>query len=372
MDSPGGRVSVIWLLLVGCGGGSTPSYPLAVPEHFPPPPIPADAGLTKDKVELGRRLFYDKRLSVNETISCGSCHMQQLAFTDGKALSVGATGQQTPRGAMSLGNIVYASTLTWANPLLHSLSEQAAIPMLGEDPVEMGLTGHEDEALDRISAEPLYPPLFASVYGEGGITLPNVLDAIAAFEQTLVTADSPYDRWVGGDASAVSDAAERGWRLFHSERLECFHCHGGFNFSDSVDHGGLVEREVGFHNNGLYDIDGKGTYPPGHTGVHHVTGRAEDMGRYKAPTLRNIAVTAPYMHDGSLATLSDVLDHYAAGGKGAAAHGPKSDNALKSEFIQGFILKDDEKADVIAFLEALTDQTFLTDPKLSDPWATGR
>jgi cytochrome c peroxidase len=147
--------------------------------------------------------------------------------------------------------------------------------------------------------------------------------------------------------------------LFYSERLECFHCHGGFNFTDSSRHGEYNPTALPYHNTGLYNEDGKGAYPAGNAGVYDVSGDARDMGRFRAPTLRNIAVTAPYMHDGSIATLGGVLDHYAAGGR---AH-----SKLTSEFIPGFIISDTEKADVIAFLQSLTDETVLKDPRLGPP-----
>jgi cytochrome c peroxidase len=160
--------------------------------------------------------------------------------------------------------------------------------------------------------------------------------------------------------------------LFFSERLECFHCHGGFNFSDAVDHARLPEPERAFHNTGLYNVDGNGAYPPGDRGLLALTGNPADMGRFKAPTLRNIAVTAPYMHDGSIATLEEVIDHYAEGGR-TIASGPDagvgSASPLKDPFVSGFVLSDRERADLVAFLESLTDESFLTDPRFSDPFA---
>ncbi|MFT5684450.1 MAG: cytochrome c peroxidase, partial [Myxococcota bacterium] len=174
--------------------------------------------------------------------------------------------------------------------------------------------------------------------------------------RTLLSFTSPYDAHVGGDSSALSTQEKRGMELFFSERLECFHCHGGFNFTDAMDHSGMAIAEVAFHNTALYD-----PYPADNTGIEEITGEMGDRGRFKAPTLRNIAVTAPYMHDGSIATLSAVLDHYALGGRA-------SQNVLKSEFVPGFVLSDGEKADVIAFLGTLTDSDFLTDPRHSDPW----
>ncbi|MEE2778885.1 MAG: di-heme enzyme, partial [Myxococcota bacterium] len=174
----------------------------------------------------------------------------------------------------------------------------------------------------------------------------------------------------GGDATAMSPKALQGFSLFMSERLECFHCHGGVNFSDSLSETSTF-TEITFHNNGLYNVDGEGGYPADNTGVFEITGDPEDMGRFKAPTLRNIAVTAPYMHDGSIETLEGVIDHYANGGRkilvGENA-GDGSESPLKSAFVSGFVLTPDEKTALIAFLESLTDESFLTDPDLSDPF----
>jgi cytochrome c peroxidase len=160
--------------------------------------------------------------------------------------------------------------------------------------------------------------------------------------------------------------------LFYSENLECHHCHGGFNFSEATIHAGSVFDSALFHNTGLYNLDGEGAYPANNTGIFEITGDPADMGRFRAPTLRNIAVTGPYMHDGSMDTLEAVLDHYAAGGR-LIEDGPNAGDGraspLKSGLVAGFSLTEDERADLVAFLESLTDETFLTDPALSDPYA---
>ncbi len=169
----------------------------------------------------------------------------------------------------------------------------------------------------------------------------------------------------------MSVSAKRGEELFFSERLECFHCHGGFNFTGTVDNVGRGFAEVEFHNTGLYNIGGKGGFPKENPGLREFTQRAEDEGKFKAPTLRNIALTAPYMHDGSIATLEGVLEHYAAGGRTITAGphaGVGSTNPNKSEFINGFELTAQERQDVIAFLNSLTDSTFIRDLRFSDPW----
>jgi cytochrome c peroxidase len=329
--------------------------------------------MTAAKVELGRYLFYDTRLSVNGRQSCASCHDQSKAFTDGKARAVGATGETHPRSSMSIVNIAYTPVLTWANPNMKRLERQALVPMFGEHPVELGLSGKETEALARLKAEERYHRLFPESFpGEAEpFTIDNVTKAIAAFERTLISGDSPYDRYLNGDKRAISLSAKRGEALFFSERLECFHCHGGFNFSQSVDHEGKAFAEIEFHNTGLYNLDGKGAFPKDNTGAYEITGRPEDMGKFRAPSLRNIAVTAPYMHDGSISTLEEVIDHYAAGGRTIRAgeyKGVGSASPHKSAFVKGFKLTAQEKRDLIAFLKSLTDEKFLRDPRFSDPW----
>ncbi|MGE3617371.1 MAG: MbnH family di-heme enzyme, partial [Gemmatimonadales bacterium] len=280
-----------------------------------------------------------------------------------------------PRNAMGHTNIAYAPVLTWANPAMHLLEPQALVPMFGDTPVEMGLAGLDSVVVGRLRKERRYQLLFRAAFpGRGDpVSVANVTRAIAAFERTLISGDSPYDRaHSGGDPSAMSAKAKEGEELFFSENLECFHCHGGFNFTGSVDYVGKGLPEIEFHNTGLYNVDGQGGYPVPNTGIHEVTGRAEDMGRFKAPTLRNVAVTGPFMHDGSIATLEDVVDHYAAGGRTVVSgpnQGVGSRNPFKSPFVGGFELEPGEKEAVVAFLVSLTDSTFLRNPAFANPWS---
>jgi cytochrome c peroxidase len=358
-------------------GSVTPpedAYPLTLPTGYPRPAIPADEPLSRPRVELGRHLFHDRRLSANGTQSCASCHVQSLAFTDGLAASVGSTGEAHFRNAMSLTNVGYSSALTWASPILGSLAEQALIPMFGEFPVELGLAGGEEALLARLRAEPRYERLFLEAFGAepDPFTVRNVVVALAAFERTLISYRSPYDRATyGGDASALDDSARRGLALFFEERFDCFHCHGGFNFSQSTRHDGTAFDETEFHNTGLYDVDGRGSYPATDTGIARVTSDPLDMGRFRAPTLRNIALTAPYFHDGSAATLDDVLDHYARGGRlieSGPNAGDGANNPFKSPFVRPIAMTAQERADLLAFLRALTDEEFVRDPRHADPW----
>jgi cytochrome c peroxidase len=351
-------------------------YTWELPAWLPKPVVPVDNPITTAKVELGRYLFYEQRLSVTGQFSCASCHIQTLAFTDGKPVGVGVTGEKHPRNSMSLTNVAYNSVLTWANPLMQRLETQMLVPLFGEHPVELGMVGQEDKILAMLRHDPTYQRLFAVAFGRGNqnINLNNLTKALASFERTLISANSPYDRYrYGGDKNAISMAAKRGEALFHSERLECFHCHGGFNFSDSTLHERSAFQEIAFHNTGLYNLDGKGSYPPNNTGVHEITHDPADMGRFKAPTLRNIALTAPYMHDGSIATLEGAIEHYRVGGRtihAAPYAGVGRDNPNKSQFISGFQLTQQEKSDLLAFLYSLTDESFIKNPAFSKPQTT--
>ena len=349
------------------------AYTWQLPAGYPEPQVPPDNPMSEVKVELGRWLFYDTRLSGNDTMSCSSCHVQALAFTDGLARSPGSTGELHPRSSMSLVNSAYASRLTWANPLLDRLEDQALTPLLGDDPVEMGMGGREREIAALLKADSRYRELAKAAFpnDEDPFSLLNAVRALAAFVRTIVSFDSAYDRYLGGDATALSPAEMRGMNLFFSERLECFHCHGGFNFTDSTTHANSAVESVGYHNNGLYNLDGQGAYPADNTGLYDMTGQARDMGRFKAPTLRNIEITAPYMHDGSIRTLEEVVDHYARGGRlirNGARAGDGRLSPFRSEFVDGFELSAAEKADLLAFLRALTDEDIAVDERWANPF----
>jgi len=340
-----------------------------IPAGFPRPIVPEDNPMSAAKVELGRHIFYDKRLSGNGTQACASCHLQANAFADNRGRGLGSTGEVHPRGSMSLANVAYSPTLTWANPLMTELERQAQLPIFGDDPIELGMTSIE-EVEKRFREEPRYPQLFAEAFpGDGEpITMENSLKAIAAFERTLLSGNSPYDKFIDGrDPNALSESAQRGMVFVttnEDHRFECNHCHGGFAFTDHVVWEGLAAtgEDPPFHQTGLYDTDGKGSYPEPNTGVHNTSLKPEDMGKFKAPTLRNIALTAPYMHDGSIETLQEVLDHYAKGGR-------MRSRSQTDSLLQPFEITEQEKADIIAFLESLTDEEFITNPKFGDPWA---
>lgn len=374
------RIASMGLVLAaGLGAGCRDvdpgaSYAFPVPDGYPVPLVPASNPMSEAKVALGRRLFYEVGLSGNGTQSCGSCHQSRFAYTDGLATSVGSTGEPHPRSAMSLVNVAYVTTFTWANPSLDSLETQATVPMFGEFPVELGVTGHEDEILGRLRASPDYVALFGEAFpGDAEpIRFSNVARAIAAFERTLVGAGSAFDRaTTGGDPAAMSEAARRGMELFFGERLECFHCHGGASLGQPIRGVGLERYEPELHNNGLYNVGGTGDYPDGNQGLFESTGLPTDRGRFKAPSLRNIALTAPYMHDGSVATLDAVIDHYARGGRRIASGpyaGDGAANPNKSILVAGFPLTASERVDLLAFFDSLTDWEVICREDLQDPF----
>ena len=353
----------------------TEAYQWDLPQWAPEPIVPPDNPMSREKVELGRHLFYDKRLSSDASMSCATCHQQEKAFTDGKARSEGVDGTLGGRSAMSLVNAGYLPVLTWMNPNLNSLEIQSLIPIFGEHPVEMGMAGREELLFERLKAEPRYRKLFTDAFpnestrgDESLYSLSTVTKALAAFQRSLVSFGSAFDQYrYEGKTEALSASAKRGESLFFGEKMECYHCHGGLNFNDNIQHSRMPFPELGFHNTGLYNIDGKGSYPKKNPGIIEITGLAGDTGKFRTPTLRNIALTAPYMHDGSIPTLAEVIrSHYARAGRASMEFGQP--NPLRSEFLQGFEVTDQEVADLVLFLESLTDTAFVANPRHGDPW----
>jgi cytochrome c peroxidase len=307
---------------------------LDVPVDFPARPEPEDNAVTLERVELGRALFYDTRLSRTGQISCASCHVQAHAFSDPKRTSLGVDGLTGTRNAPALVNEAWNTSYFWDGGV-PSLEAQAVGPI--KNPLEMDMTLAAVNAL--LAADADIEARFEAAYGEGPSerTLPR---ALASFVRTLVSGNSAYDRFRRGDTLALTDSAQRGRDIFEGERGQCTHCHVGFDFTNNA-----------FRNNGTRpdDLD---------PGRERLTLKDADFGKFRVPTLRNIAVSAPYMHDGALATLADVVDHYDQGGSGS----PNTDPTLHP-----LGLSDQEKADLIAFLESLTDDAFLADARLAAP-----
>ena len=366
-------ISIYWQASIQAAETPEPNpFPKAqahLPEGFPTPAIPEDNPITLAKVALGRALFYEGRLAVDGKTSCGNCHIQALAFTDGLGQAMGATGLKHPRGAMSLVNVAFNASMTWADPEIASLETQAMVPLFNQHPIEMGLAGREKEVLSFLREDPNYQAMFKAAFpASPKPTIELVTKALANFERTIVSFNSPVDAIVMNDAQVPQrDAILRGMRLFFSDRLNCGKCHGGFNFSGPVKTGD-GKRNPTFHHNGLQGqgptIDERQLDP----GLAAHTGSPWDWGKFRAPTLRNIAVTAPYMHRGQLRTLDEVIDHYAAGGqKGPAPGSGGRDHPNKSPLIKGFQISSAEREDLLTFLRNLTDESLLKRKDLAAP-----
>jgi cytochrome c peroxidase len=382
------RLGLCAILVAGCGAGTeaAPSAPpvseddavrvlLGVPAGLAVPAYPDINPPSAEKIALGRRLFYEERLSGNGTQSCGTCHLQERAFADDKRTPTGSTGQVLYRNSPGLQNVAYFSTLTWANDALRDLETQIPVPIRADNPVELGVSdGLRDEVLGRFDADPEYGAAFADAFPDSapGATIEKVVFALATFCRTLVSADSPYDRYVRGARSALNEQQRRGLALFNGERFECFHCHNGTNLTVSYRdaHSDPGSIRYPFFNNGLYNVDGEGSYPAYDQGLYDLTFDPDDRGLFRPSSLRNVALTGPYMHDGSIETLREVVEHYAAGGRVLESSDQAGDgrtSPLKSGLVRGFPATDEEIDDVVAFLESLTDTTFINDPSLADP-----
>ncbi|MBN9160741.1 MAG: di-heme enzyme [Myxococcales bacterium 68-20] len=366
----------------GRGHASSPppgegAYDWGLPADIPRPVVPAENPMTHAKVALGRRLFYDRRLSSNGKVSCATCHVQRFAFASGAKNPVGVDGQPHPRNAPSLANAGYHARYNWAAPSLASLEAQIRGPLFGEGAptVEMGLTTDavRAAALAALRADDRYRALLAEAFPESDeLGWDEIIRAIASFERALVSMNAPIDRFRRGDTSAMSYAAMRGVEIFNTDYkgAVCHHCHNGITFTNDVTHERAPFDEVVYTNVGLYNVGGTGAYPAGNQGLFEVTDNPADRGKFRTPSLRNASVTGPYMHDGSVATLVEVIDHYQRGGRlidegPLAGDGRESPN--KERGLGGMTLDDDDVRDLIAFLDALTDHDFLTDPRFSNP-----
>ncbi len=317
--------------------GAAAAFEWQLPRGFPTPFVPAGNPMSAAKVALGKRLFFETRLSVNGRYSCASCHDPARSYSDGRALAVGATGAPLSRSAMPLLNVAYNLSYGWQQPQITSLEAQMRRPLFNRHPVEIGLAGREGGVAALLAQDAGYPGQFAAAFGTG-ISTARIIDAIAAFERTLIDGRSDFDAYVfEGRHDALNRSAKRGMALFFSKRIGCAGCHSGFNFS-----GNWRDRE---------GATGKASFADDGLGI----------GPVRVPTLRNIALTAPYMHDGRFATLDAVLDHYQRVGKlPDSAHGGHRDRRLRT-----FTLSAGERADLKAFLSGLTERA------LSSP-AAGR
>ena len=330
-------------------------YPLKYPSNFGGRfTIPENNPTTKEGVYLGRLLFYEKKMSAGNKISCENCHLQKLAFTDGKALSTGADNSLTARSSMSLANLLWVRNFFW-DGRSPSLEAQAIFPMTNQH--EMGQT--LAETVLKLRKTSLYPPLFKAAFGRDIITEDQILKALSQFERTLISADSRYDKYLSGNYKPTPEE-QRGMALFQNPPIpernmrgaNCEHCHGGPK----------TFKEL-FHNNGLDSAASD-------IGREQFTGQASDKGRFRVPTLRNILLTAPYMHDGRFSTIEQVLDHYSEHIRQSPTLSSFLTDVSNQKGGKTLLLKHDEKKEIVAFLSMLTDSVFITNPEFSNPHLT--
>lgn len=330
-------IALTALLAVGAAAAETdPSYPFPLPLGMQAPDVPEDNPLTKAKVELGKVLYFDKRLSRDNTVSCATCHDPKKGWTDQLPVSSGIKFQKGGRSAPTVLNSAYSEVQFWDGRAA-TLEDQAKGPI--ENPVEMGLT--HAEAVARLSAIKGYGPLFKAAFGDPKVDIDRVAKAIASFERTVITGNAPYDRHEAKQEGALTPAAERGMALYFG-KANCSVCHSGPSFTDSQ-----------FHNLGV----GMSAAKPD-LGRHDQTKNEADKGAFKTPTLRNLRDTAPYMHDGSQKTLAEVVDFYNKGGE---------KNPQLSKDMRPLHLSDAEQRDLIAFLDALNGDRVLVDEPKSFP-----
>ena len=320
-------------------------------------------------IELGRHLFYDRRLSLNNDRSCGICHEQAKGFTDGFVRAVGTTEAIHPRNTISLINVNTRLSLGWIEQQQSHLESQLLIPLLGSQPVEMGASEILLSRLSDMNSDETYQYLLQDL-NLTQLTIDHLSKAIASFERTILSHQSPYDQYLDGQVEALSAAAKRGLILF-TEVLPCQNCHGGKEFDQpSVDVSSQYGQRHAWYNTGLYHI-GDGRYPEGREGVYELTGLMSDIGLYRVPTLRNLAFTGPYYHDGSGASIEDVLINYNAGGRVTISGpyvGDGRQHPNKHRFIRPLGLSNEELKDLKAFLMALSDESIVNQARLSDPW----
>ncbi len=322
-------------------------YVWVTPNGFSPPNFPADNPMTVEGIALGRRLFYETRLSGDNTMSCSSCHLPELAFSDPNQFSVGIDGIAGTFNAPAIMNLAWQDFLFW-DGRSPSLEIQALLPVT--DPIEM----HETwpNAISKLELDAKYPLLFEKAFGTSDVTKERIGRAIAQFERRMVSANSKYDRFRKGE-EAFTDLESEGYAIFNNEQGDCFHCHGDATTSGIFGAFGSIQ----FSNNGL-DSNLRIN-----SGRERVTGDPMDLAKFKIPSLRNIDLTAPYMHDGRFFTLEQVIEHYNQGGYPSATIDP---NMKAAGIGRNWSLR--QKEALLAFLRTLTDPSFTQDTSLSNPF----
>ncbi len=351
---------VIFTLIVafvafnGCKHDDEPTDPTAKttpvafpqPANFPVPDLPADNPLTKEGIKLGRHLYYETRLSVNNTVSCASCHQQDYNFSSPTTKGMGVNGP-TPNSVMIHSNLAWQKHLLW-NGYATSIEHVAFLTIT--DPIEMNNTW--EAALATISADPKYVAMFEDAFGKNAITSTNATKAIGQFVRTMVSANSKLDKWKRGEYTFTAQE-EDGYEIFNNEIGDCFHCHGDVTTGNMFGAYGDLQ----FSNNGL-----DANLTPG-SGREGATGNIEDRAKFKIPSLRNIEYSFPYMHDGRFTTLQEVIEHYNIGGYIS----PTIDPNMKKAGI-GRNWTQQQKDALLAFLKTLSDNSFIADTSFSNPW----
>lgn len=323
--------------------------------------------LTEARVELGRWLFFDTRLSRDGTRSCGICHEPAKAFSDGLVRSLGIENTPLPLNSLPLFNIYWREELTWSNRIT-DLRTHMLIPLFESEPVEMGM--EEELLVHRLKNNERYVSFFSLAFPEqsNAITTENTIQAIADFTSTIVSGNSAYDRWLLGEES-LDPIVEKGMDLFYSQDLQCSQCHGGLFFDQPNPETTQVTSRHGYFNTGQYNIDEEGSYPENAQGLIESTGAPEDMGKFRVPTLRNLNYTYPWMHDGTQISLKHIIKTYARGGRlleSGPYQGDGSLNPHKSSLIRGFSISEEEIDALISFLDSLQDDSLIH----ADQWQT--
>ena len=317
--------------------GPMPYY-VKVPQGFPDYFLEQQNALTNEGVELGKKLFFDPLLSKNRDVSCASCHLQSSSFSDSRALSIGTNGTTTTFHSMPIFNIAWMNEFFW-DGRAKSREDQALQPV--NNPLEMDLGWIE--AVKRLSTDSEYPRMFKAAFGTSVIDSNLAAQAMVQYEMTLVSSETKFDAWLKGQASYTPEE-EMGRIIFNSERGDCFHCHGS-----------ILATDNSFHNNGLDgDADLK-------SGLYSVTNDQSDFGKFKTPTIRNLAFTSPYMHDGRFQTLEQVVDFYSD----SVQNNRNVDVLMKKANSGGLGLNSSEKNALIAFMLTMTDSSFTRNPVLA-------
>ncbi len=327
------------------------------------------------KAEWGRALFFEPRLSANGKISCATCHETARAFTENKATSSDIEGRSVGRNSPTLINSAHMDVLTWANPVLRKLENQIIVPLFLDTPGEMALIRVWPKVRAELLEKSPHIEMFRAAFPEekGSPDTRHLFSALADFIRTLEAFDSPYDQFLAGNTKALSPKAQRGRELFFSKRTNCASCHSGVLLSNAAKKEFLTSKDplslapaqdekgniLQFAHNGLYNWDGRGGVPEKHEGLYEFSLKLEDRGKFRIPPLRNVARTPPFMHDGSLATLEEVVGHYNRGGTHRCAKKKSCGPApQKHALIRPLSLSSDEREALVEFLKSLSTQKY--------------